>query len=187
MASASGTGGTGGGTGGEKGGGKDKAPQKRDFRKGKPYKTYTLAEKEKIVEMIEDGYRTCEIVRVLRVPESSVRNIRRAKTDVKKNIASIKKYTCNLKNEKRQEGFCSGCGGTATSSAAAGLSGVLGCPRAELGGLRSPLLGVTVVFPTAILYSIILSYTHVMLYEGKWFNFSAVKVDFWSSKRRVWG
>ena len=75
MASASGTGGTGGGTGGEKGGGKDKAPQKRDFRKGKPYKTYTLAEKEKIVEMIEDGYRTCEIVRVLRVPESSVRNI----------------------------------------------------------------------------------------------------------------
>ena len=103
MASASGTGGTGGGTGGEKGGGKDKAPQKRDFRKGKPYKTYTLAEKEKIVEMIEDGYRTCEIVRVLRVPESSVRNIRRAKTDVKKNIASIKKYTCNLKNEKRQE------------------------------------------------------------------------------------
>ena len=75
MASASGTGGTGGGTGGEKGGGKDKAPQKRDFRKGKPYKTYTLAEKEKIVEMIEDGYRTCEIVRVLRVPESSGRNI----------------------------------------------------------------------------------------------------------------
>lgn len=156
MASASGTGGTGGSTGGEKGGGKDKAPQKRDFRKGKPYKTYTLAEKEKIVEMIEEGYRTCEIVRVLRVPESSVRNIRRAKTD-------------------------------ATSGAAAGLSGVLGCPRAELGGLRSPLLGVTVVLPTAILYSIILSYTHVMLYEGKWFNFSAVKVDFWSSKRRVWG
>ena len=44
--------------------------QKRDYRKGKQHKTYSVADKEKISNMIEAGARTCDIVKALGVPES---------------------------------------------------------------------------------------------------------------------
>lgn len=92
MASTSGSGGAGSSEGGDGAEKKGKAVQKREYRKGKQHKTYSLADKEKIVNMIEAGARTCEIVKALGVPESSVRNIRKAKSEVKKNIESAKKY-----------------------------------------------------------------------------------------------
>ena len=67
MASTSGSGGAGSSEGADK---KGKAVQKRDYRKGKQHKTYSVADKEKILNMIEAGARTCDIVKALGVPES---------------------------------------------------------------------------------------------------------------------
>lgn len=89
MVSTSGWGSGGSSEGADK---KGKAVQKRDYRKGKQHKTYSVADKEKILNMIEAGARTCDIVKALGVPESSVRNIQKAKSEVKKNIESAKKY-----------------------------------------------------------------------------------------------
>ncbi|MPC91886.1 hypothetical protein E2C01_086948 [Portunus trituberculatus] len=90
MASTSGSGGADSREGGNVA--DKKVVQKRDYWKGKQQKTYSMADKEKILNMIEAGARTCDIVKILGVPESTVRNIQKAKREVKKNIESANKY-----------------------------------------------------------------------------------------------
>ena len=54
-----------------------------------------MSEKEKIIKMIDEGSRNCDIVRVLNVPESTVRRLRKAKEDIKKQCEIARKYfTC---------------------------------------------------------------------------------------------
>ena len=54
----------------------------RAFMKGKPKKQWSYEEKKKIIKMIEDGARTRDIVKVMGVPESSVRNMRKKKDEI---------------------------------------------------------------------------------------------------------
>ena len=103
MASTSASGG-GGGREGSGGGSKDegrkvKVAEKREHRLGKKYQAYDLNTKEKIVKMLDDGARNCDIVRALNVSESTVRRLRKRKVEVKSQCASVRKYfTCKSGN-----------------------------------------------------------------------------------------
>ena len=103
MASTSASGG-GGGREGSGGGSKDegrkvKVAEKREHRRGKKYQAYNLNTKEKIVKMLDDGARNCDIVRALNVPASTVRRLRKRKVEVKSQCASVRKYfTCKSGN-----------------------------------------------------------------------------------------
>ena len=85
------SGGRDGGGGPDKRQGK-KATKPREFMRGKPKKQWSVDEKKKIIKMIEDGARTCEIVKVMGVPESSVRNIRKKKDEIKASLKVTEKY-----------------------------------------------------------------------------------------------
>ena len=50
---------------------------KRDYRKGKVNNKYSVTDKKKIVELIDAGWKTCDICRLMDIPESSVRNVRK--------------------------------------------------------------------------------------------------------------
>ena len=63
--------------------------EKREHRRGKKYLAYDLNTKEKIVKMLDDGARNCDIVRALNVPESTVRRLRKRKVEVKSQCASV--------------------------------------------------------------------------------------------------
>ena len=79
MASVSGNSGSGGSAGGM-----PKKPDKREYRKGQKLKKYTLDDKQKVIDLIEQGYKTCDIVKLLNVPESTIRNIRKSNTQVRR-------------------------------------------------------------------------------------------------------
>ena len=98
MATTNPTGGTGGeGNGGDRKdeGGKGKVTEKRDYRRGKRHQSYDVTAKEKILKMLDEGARNCDIVKALNVPESTVRRLRKSKDEVKKQCANARKYfTC---------------------------------------------------------------------------------------------
>ena len=51
--------------------------RKREYRKGQKLKKYSLHDKQKVIDLIEKGYKTCDIVKQLNVPASTVQNIRK--------------------------------------------------------------------------------------------------------------
>ena len=86
MSSVSGSGGNRGGNSGEKRGGREK----RDYRKGVKLRKYTLQEKKEMVQMMDNGARTCDIMRKFNCPESTVRSLRKNKENL---AASVKVFS----------------------------------------------------------------------------------------------
>ena len=50
-------------------GGKRGGREKRDYRKGMKLRKYTLQEKKEMVQMMNSGARTCDIMRKFNCPE----------------------------------------------------------------------------------------------------------------------
>ncbi|XP_045128616.1 tigger transposable element-derived protein 1-like [Portunus trituberculatus] len=86
MSSVSGSGGNRGGNSGEKRGGREK----REYRKGVKLRKYTLQEKKEMVQMMNNGARTCDIMRKFNCPESTVRSVRKNKENL---AASVKVFS----------------------------------------------------------------------------------------------
>ena len=66
--------------------------EKREYRKGQKLKKYSLHDKQKVIDLLEKGYKTCDIVQQLNVPESTVRNIRKNKEKLKATVRVTQKY-----------------------------------------------------------------------------------------------
>ena len=65
---------------------------KRDYRAGKKHAKYSLQDKARVIELLEKDTKTCEIVRLTGIPESTVRNIRKKKGAIKVSLNTAKKY-----------------------------------------------------------------------------------------------
>ncbi|KAK4309822.1 hypothetical protein Pmani_018583 [Petrolisthes manimaculis] len=95
MASTSGVGPSSGGGSGKRPGtaGSENVTKKtREYIRGKTKKQYSVEEKKKIIQIIEDGANTCEFVKLLNVSESSVRNIRKEMNEIKAAIKTTTEY-----------------------------------------------------------------------------------------------
>lgn len=75
MSSMSGSGGNHGGNRGEKCGGREK----RDYCKEKKLRKYTLQENKEMVQMINSGARTCDIMCKFNCPKSTVQSLHKNK------------------------------------------------------------------------------------------------------------
>lgn len=74
--------------------GEKSVKKSREFMRGKAKKQYTVEEKKAIIKLIEEGAKTCDIVRQLNVPESSVRNMRKRKDEIKATLKVTEKFFC---------------------------------------------------------------------------------------------
>ena len=60
----------------------DKKKRRCEYRKGKKHSKYSVQDKAKVIELIEKGTKTCDIVRMTGIPESTIRSIRKEEIKV---------------------------------------------------------------------------------------------------------
>ena len=68
----------------------DKKKRKCEYRKGKKHSKYSVQDKAKVIELIEKGTKTCDIVRMTGIPESTIRSIKKKKEEIKVCVSTAK-------------------------------------------------------------------------------------------------
>ena len=70
----------------------DKKKKKCEYRKGKKHSKYSVQDKTKVIELIESGTKTCDIVKMTGIPESTIRSIKKMKEEIKRDHSSAGRH-----------------------------------------------------------------------------------------------
>ncbi|KAK3870846.1 hypothetical protein Pcinc_023958 [Petrolisthes cinctipes] len=80
----------------------DVVMKKREYRKGQTLKKYNTEDKTKIMKLLDDGLKICEIHRLTGFPQSTIWTMKGKKEDIKKSLSLAKKYfAANPSSQRR--------------------------------------------------------------------------------------